>query len=102
MADFIPEPPARPRVDELGFDHRLMTPERLLELGGKWPMRYTEVDGEFISLDCRVCGKAIEILTNERGESYVIGAGQILANVVRHRVMRHNLSLSGGGDNGGS
>lgn len=100
MTDFIPEARRRPQADALGFDHRLMTPAKLLELAGKWPLRYSDVAGEFISLDCGACGKSIEILTDRSGQPYTFSAGQLLSNVLRHRVMRHNLSLSGGGNGG--
>ena len=96
---FVPDRRQPPQPDALGFDHRLLSPERLLELAGKWTMRYCNVDGEFISLDCARCGKAIEILVSRNGNPYIVTAGQLLSNVLRHQVMRHDLSLSGA--NGG-
>jgi len=85
----------RPRVDDLGFDPRLMSAERLLRLAGKHPMRFSETGLPNVYLDCCKDGRAIEVLTDRRGGCYQITAGQLLANVLRHLVLRHDLPLSG-------
>lgn len=99
---WAPEPPQRPQADDLGFDPRLMTAERLLRLAGRHPMRFSETGLPDVYLDCCQDGRAIEVLTDKRGGCYQVTAGQLLANVLRHLVLRHELSLSGGGDDGGN
>lgn|SRR5487761_1435067 len=84
--------------DRLGFDPRLMTGERLLLLAGQCPLKMG-TNGEVRSLDCEACGRAVDILTNERGEPYRTTPMQILTAALRHQVMRHGLSLSGSGNN---
>lgn len=94
-----------PQVDALGFDHRLMTPERLLQLAGPVRMRMSDPGMPpvpLLWLDCEACGKGIEQLTDDDGNAYPVTAGQLLANVLRHRVMRHGLPLSGAEVPGGS
>lgn len=100
MAEFVPDPRRPPRLDELGFDHRLMTPAKLLELAGNIPLRFSEPGIPLLWLDCEQCGKGIEQLTDGRAEACRVTAGQLLANVLRHQVMRHDLPLSGGHDGG--
>jgi len=101
QAGFTLAPRDRPQTDAAGFDRRLMTPERLLALAGAWPVRFCQVADEFTSLDCARCGKAIEILANQAGAPYTTSPGTILANTLRHAVMSHGLSLSGGNGNAG-
>lgn len=109
MTDFVPEPRRRPQVDALGFDHRLMTPERQLQLAGPVRLRFSspelaraqlQVIGRIpvLWLDCEKCGKGVEPLTDDHGEAYPVTAGHLLACVLRHQVMRHGLALSGAGD----
>lgn len=99
---FTPEGRGRPQTDALGFDHRLMTPERLLTLAGRIPLRVSgHAQGiESVSLDCTSCAKAVDFLTDRRGGRYILTAQQLLSNVLRHQVMRHELQLSGGGHGG--
>jgi hypothetical protein len=85
----------KPRLDSLGFDPRLMSAGRLLELAGKTRVRLGSAR-EVRSLDCDRCGKAVDILTDEAGRPYPTSPMQILTAALRHEVMRHNLSLSGG------
>lgn len=94
---FEPAPRERPQLDELGFDARLITPERLLRLAGGQPMRIStpEVGSPFRSLDCGVCGKAIVQMKDAEGRPYTVTAGQILQDVLRHLVMDHDVPLSG-------
>lgn len=93
---FEPAPRERPQLDELGFDARLMTPARLLELAGQHPMRLTQqLDGVDATLDCVICGQAITKLTDTIGEPYRFTALQLLQDVLRHRVMAHDVPLSG-------
>jgi hypothetical protein len=102
-ADFPGGPKAGPpQVDALGFDHRLLNPGRLLQLAGKVPLRFSEPGIPLLWLDCEACGKGIEPLTDERGAAYPVTAGQLLANVLRHQVMRHDVPLSGAGAGDGS
>lgn len=101
MTNFVQETRSWPRVDALGFDHRLMSPERLLESAGTWPIRIGWTPERQIWLDCAACGKGIEPLTDDADHLYTIQPGQLLSNVLRHMVMRHEFPLSGGG-NGGS
>lgn len=84
-----------PRPDKLGFDPRLMSAGRLLELAGRIRLRLGSAH-EVRSLDCERCGKAVDILTDEAGRPYPTSPLQILTAALRHEVMRHNLSLSGG------
>lgn len=83
-----------PKLDALGFDPRLMTAERLLTLAGKIRLKQA-LTRQVVSLDCAVCGKAVEILTDETGRPYATTPLQILTAALRHQVMRHNLALSG-------
>lgn len=85
----------RPRPDGLGFDHRLLAPARLLELAGGEPLRLGLDDTGHAWLDCQACGKGVEQLTDGL-QPYAFKAGQLLSNVLRHLVMSHGLSLSGG------
>jgi len=96
---WMPAGREQPRVDDLGFDTRLMSADRLLRLAGKHPMRFSETGLEKVYLDCTSCNRAIENLTDQRGGCYTFTAGQLLANVLRHLVMRHDLSLAGGNGN---
>lgn len=78
-----------------------MSPERLLQLAGDWPLQFGWVLSDDAPpqfwLDCAKCGKGIEPLTDTKGIEYPVKTGQLLSNVLRHQVMRHELSLSGGG-----
>lgn len=98
MTDFMLAPRSRPQVDELGFDRRLMTPARLLELAGSCRLEFSEPGIPLLWLDCADCRKGIEQLTDDRGAAYPVTAGQLLSNVLRHQVMRHDLPLSGAGN----
>lgn len=89
----------QPRVDDLGFDTRLMSAERLMRLAGRHPLRFSETGLTNVYLDCGRCRRAVENLTDSRGGCYTFTAGQLLANVLRHQVMRHDLSLAGGNGN---
>jgi hypothetical protein len=93
-AGWAPRKPERAQADDLGFDQRLMTAERLLRLAGRHPMRFSDPGPANLYLDCGLCGKAVEVLTDRRGGAYAITAGQLLANVLRHLVLRHDLPLS--------
>jgi hypothetical protein len=85
--------PAGPPV----FDERLMTVERQYTLAAHRPLRFSGGGIPLEWLDCAECGKGIVQLTDARGrECAVTGAG-LLDAVLRHWVMRHDLSLSGGG-----
>lgn len=84
-----------PRLDALGFDPRLMTADRLLTLAGQ--IRLKQGTARLVrSLDCADCGKAVEILTDEAGKPYTTTPMTILSAALRHQVLRHELSLSGG------
>ena len=96
MTGWIPEAPARPQPDDLGFDPRLMSAERLLRLAGRHPMKFSDPGPADLYLDCAECGKAVEVLTDRRGGASKITAGPLLATVLRHLVLRHDLPLSGG------
>ncbi len=85
----------RPQPDALGFDHRLMSPERLLALAGHHRVRLGLDDTGHAWLDCAACGKGTEQLT-DGAQPYEFTAQQFLSNVLRHLVMSHGLSLSGG------
>jgi hypothetical protein len=102
----VPDAPARPQPDDLGFDRRLMSAERLLRLAGSHVMKFSDPGPANLYLDCTECGRAVEVLTDRSGGAYRITAGQLLANVLRHLVLRHDLPLSGGngneGDDGGT
>jgi hypothetical protein len=87
-----------PRVDGLGFDHRLMSPARQLELAGSVRLQFSERGIPLLWLDCQACGKGIEPLTDGSGARYPLTAGQLLSSVLRHQVMRHGVPLSGAGD----
>ena len=87
-----------PKPDALGFDARLMSGERLLQLAGQYPLKLG-TNREVRSLDCGQCGRAVDILTDEAGGAYRTTPMQILAATLRHQVMSHGQSLSGG-DNG--
>jgi len=89
----------KPQLDGLGFDTRLMSPGRLLRLAGNHPMRFSETGLPMVYLDCARCRRAVENLTDKSGGCYTFTAGQLLANVLRHQVMRHDLSLAGGNGN---
>lgn len=89
----------RPRPDALGFDPRLMSAARLLELTRDARLRFSEPGIPALFLDCAACGKGVEQLTDGYGHAYELGAVQLLASLLRHLVMSHGLSLSGG--NGG-
>lgn len=82
-------------TDRLGFDPRLMSAERLLTLAGRCALKLGR-NGEVLSLDCADCGRAVDLLTDERGEPWRTSPMQILTGALRHQVMRHELSLSGG------
>lgn len=99
-ADWTPAKREAPQLDDLGFDTRLMTAERLLRLAGKHPLRFSETGLTSVYLDCTSCKRAVENLTDQRGGCYTFTAGQLLANTLRHLVMRHDLSLAGGNGNG--
>lgn len=98
MDEFVnlPARRERPQIDQLGFDHRLMLPERLLKLAGDMPLKFSEGGIPQTFLDCTECGKGVEQLTDGYGHEYQFTAGRLLSSVLRHRVMSHGLSLSGG------
>lgn len=85
---FIPPDPADVRLDP-----RLMTHERLCQLAGYRPVRFTTLPSGTLYIDCAEpgCGKGI---TAARATTGV----QFLADVARHWVNVHGLSLAGGGD----
>lgn len=97
VQEFTPAKRERPRTDGLGFDHRLMSPERLLGLAGNHRMRLGLDDTGHAWLDCAGCGKGVEQLT-DGVHPYEFSPQQFLSNVLRHLVMSHGLSLSGGSD----
>lgn len=84
-----------PKLDALGLDPRLMSGERLLQLAGRIKVRLGRA-GDVLSLDCARCGRAVDLLTNESGRPYTTSPMQILTCALRHEVMGHDLSLSGG------
>jgi hypothetical protein len=94
--------PDKPQVDGLGFDHRLMTPERLLTLAGAVPLIVkadgvgddTESDMAAVVLH-QECGGVVTVLEDEHWEPYPFTAQQLLQDVLRHLVTRHNVSLAG-------
>lgn len=94
MTDRIPGKRQEPQLDGLGFDHRLLTPERLLALAGGARLRLSQEDPGW--LDCAECGKGVEQLADGAGGRYEFTAQQFLANLLRHLVMSHDVSLSGG------
>jgi hypothetical protein len=94
-ADFISGKRERPQPDELGFDRRLLTPGRLHQLAGQHPVRLGLDGAGNAWLDCELCGKGVEQLT-DGVHPYVFRPAQFLSNVLRHQVMSHGLSLSGG------
>jgi hypothetical protein len=105
--------------DSWVFNKKLMTPDRLVELGGGWPVRVQRDERGLIvvCVDCegkvsdlapsprmgrrRAEQMTVEQLRTARLESQVWGPvwpiepRQLLADVVRHRVMRHDLAVSG-------
>lgn len=85
----------KPQAGPPGFDARLMTAERLLQLAGHHGLRLGLDDTGHAWLDCDLCGKGVEQLTDGL-HPYVFRPGQLLSNVLRHLVMGHGLSLSGG------
>jgi hypothetical protein len=85
-----------PATDSLGFDPRLMDAERLLQLAGRAPLVLGEMHGNVRTLDCQQCGRSVDILTDETGATYTTNPLQIATAALRHQVMRHDLSLSGG------
>ena len=95
-AGWQPGTRSKPQVDALGFDTRLLTAERLLQLAGFHQMQLSETGLPMVYLDCIRCKKAIEVLTDRSGGRYRITARQLLENTLRHLVMRHDLSLAGG------
>lgn len=86
-----PPDPANVRLDP-----RLMTHERLCQLAGYKPVRFTVLDGGAVYVDCAEpgCGKGI---TAGRVTSGV----QLMSDVLRHWVNCHDASLAGG-DSGGA
>jgi hypothetical protein len=93
---FIPAKRERPKVDGLGLDRRLMTAERMLTLAGGTRVEFSEPGIPKLSIDCAECHSSVEQLTDPNGEAYPFTPQQFLANVLRHQVMHHGLSLSGG------
>ena len=77
-----PPDPANVRLDP-----RLMTHDRLCELAGYHPVRFTMTDGG-LYIDCAGCGKGI---TSARSTTGV----QFMSDVLRHLVNVHGVSLSG-------
>jgi hypothetical protein len=92
---FRPARREQPQPDALGFDARLMSPARLLQLAGSHGVRLGIDDTGCAWLDCAGCGNGIEQLTDGL-RPYVVRPGQLLSNTLRHLVMSHGLSLSGG------
>lgn len=93
---FTPAARERPQPDELGFDRRLIGPGRLLQLAGSHGLKLG-IDGAGQAwLDCAQCGKGVEQLTDASRDAYTIQPARLLSGTLRHLVMSHGLSLSGG------
>lgn len=105
--------------EQWSFDERLMTPDRLVDLAKRRGVR-VQRDERGVIIACADCEgqimalapsavrgrKRISEMTNaemlaaaaERdawGPTYAIDLGQLLADTVRHGVMRHDDALSG-------
>lgn len=88
-------------MPEPEFDPRLMTADRLHRLAGKHPLRLsTKNDGTIHCIRCVDCAQAIMPLEDTSDVPYRWSAGQLLQDVLRHRVMAHGLALSGKDDHG--
>jgi len=78
---------------KVGFDRRLMTPERLVELAGDRPVTFTTMaDGVF--LDCAECGKGITRVATP-DQPVRTTPVQLMSDTLRHWVNVHGVSLSG-------
>ena len=105
-------------IEERRFDERLMTPARLFELGNV-PVR-VQRDERGVIVACDVCEgqivalapspragrRRVEAMTPQQqqtarleaeiwGPVWSLDARQLLADIVRHQVMRHDVALSG-------
>lgn len=87
-----------PATDRLGFDPRLMSAERLLALAGNFPLMLGADPQGARWLDCAACGKGVVALTDWDGVRLSVTPMQLACATLRHQVMRHGLSLSGGTD----
>lgn len=96
--DFTPPGRQPPHLDDLGFDPRLMSADRLLRLAGDRALVLEGdpgLDNEVFRLRCRSCGGSTTVLTDRRGEAYPVTGTQLLMDVLRHMVMHHDIPLSG-------
>ncbi len=93
--NWMDRPQRRPATDMLGFDPRLMDAERLLSLAGRHRLRLGEDGDGGTWLDCCECGKGVVKLADRCGH-WAVEPLQLICDVLRHQVMRHQLSLSGG------
>lgn len=80
-----------PPADRVRLDPKLMTHQRMLDLVGKVPLRVGWSDGRLFLIGAE-CGHSITCL-----DGMVFDPAQHVADVLRHQVMAHDLSLSGGG-----
>lgn len=88
-------------MPEPEFDPRLMTADRLHRLAGKFALGFDMLeDTAFARVRCNACEATVLPLVDTEARPYVWSAGQLLQDVLRHRVMAHDLSLSGKDDHG--
>jgi hypothetical protein len=85
--------PDRPRLDEAGFDDRLISAARLLKLTGKVALD-TVADPGGLTLRCARCGGLVTMLMTATGSSWVVTPQQILQDTLRHLVTAHDQPLS--------
>jgi hypothetical protein len=96
--DPVPPHRVKPKLDALGFDPRLMTPERLLTLAGDQGLWLDHDDDDLVHrLRCLGCSGQVTVLTDGHGEPYPVTGTQILMDVLRHLVTKHGVQLSGRG-----
>lgn len=93
------------------WDPRLITPDRAIELVGDWPL-YVDTgmaelsqfepegggprqrDRQQANLRCQGCNQSVALLATDR-RPMLTSPSTLLAAVLRHAVMAHDVALSG-------
>jgi hypothetical protein len=114
-----PPPPYRPPAGGgLVWDDRLLPAGRAMELAGAWRWYPTfelselsqfetegggagQADRWQVNLRCAQCHQSVAEL-GPGNESVTTGTAELLAGVLRHLVMAHDIALSGAGKAGGN
>lgn len=90
------------------WDERLITPDRAFALAGEWPLFASyelaelsqfgpeQIDRVQNNLRCGRCKQSVALL-GEGGTAGETTVAELLAGVLRHLVMAHDVPLSGAG-----